>query len=124
MAYDALLNVQPIEVTGIGTFENDYFKGNGSKVFGGLTVSNASEGATIEISVEETNDGTNYSLVRTIATDSQFVQEPYFSNEVSEKVLSYTGNVNDRFKFRTNGKFRFSYNVVGTATIGINIGNS
>lgn len=126
MAYDALLNVQPIEVTGTGTFENENFKGNGSGIFGSIYISNASAGATTSIVVEESEDGVSWSPVKAVEANAQFVQEPYFTNEVPEKNLSFVDNVSgERFKFKANSKkFRFSYDVVGTATIEIKVGNA
>ncbi|MEG8975395.1 hypothetical protein U8Y98_01615 [Priestia megaterium] len=125
MAYDALLNVQSIEVTGTGAFENENYIGNGARVFGSIEVSNASAGATTSIVVEESNDGSNWSPVKAIDVNEPFIQEPYYSNEIPSSNLSFVDNANKRFKFKANSKkFRFSYDVVGTVTIGINIGNT
>jgi hypothetical protein len=123
MAYDVLTTIDPTEVTGTGVLENDNFEGFGTAPHARIDVSNASEGATIQITVEQTIDGVNYIPVKTIDINEPFVPEPYFSTDTPEKALSFTGNVvNYEFKFKTDSfakKFRFSYNVIGTATIAI-----
>lgn len=128
MAYDFLLNVQPIEVTGTGVFENERYTANGAKVFASISITNASVGATTSIVVEESIDGVTWSPMKMVETDKPFIAEPYFTNEVPEKGLSFVDNVaGERFKFKTqpsSKKFRFSYDVVGTATIEIKLGNS
>lgn len=125
MAYDALLNVQPIEVTGTGAFENENYTGNGARVFASIKVSNALAGATTSIVVEESNDGSEWSPVKAINVNEPLIQEPYYSNEIPSSNLSFVDNTNKRFKFKANAKkFRFSYDIAGTVTIGINIGNA